>query len=57
MMDAQRYEDFKRYVISTMYPGPWWAEVVRTLPAWRVHEIYKKYLDDLRDIYRSYKEQ
>jgi hypothetical protein len=40
-----------------MYPGEWWADVVRKLPEWRVHEIYKRYLDDLREIYRKYKEQ
>jgi hypothetical protein len=56
MRDNQRYEEFKRYVVSTMYPGEWWADVVRKLPEWRVHEIYKKHLDDLREIYRKYKE-
>lgn len=56
MLDSQRYAEFKRYVISTMYPGEWWAGVVEGLPEWRVHEIYKIYLDDLRDIYRNFKE-
>lgn len=56
MTDSQRYADFKRYVVSTMYPGEWWADVVRKLPEKRIHILYKRYLDELRELYRKSKE-